>query len=91
VRLALARYVVAGAEPAPTTFLTYALLHGSWSHVILNCAWLAAFGAPVARRCGAWRFAALVAAGAVAGGAAHLIVHPLSARRWSAHRRGVPR
>ena len=67
-RLALARYVVANAQAAWTTFATYALLHGSWTHVILNAAWLAAFGAPVARRCGALRFAALLGLGAVAGG-----------------------
>jgi membrane associated rhomboid family serine protease len=78
LRLALARYVVANAEPAWTTFATYALLHGSWAHVILNAAWLAGFGAPVARRCGAWRFAALLSLGAVAGGAAHVALYPLS-------------
>lgn len=77
-RLALARYVVANAEPAPSTFVTYALLHGSWTHVILNAAWLAAFGAPVARRCGPWRFGALIALGAAAGGAAHLALYPWS-------------
>ena len=78
LRLALARYVVANAQAAWTTFATYALLHGSWTHVILNAAWLAAFGAPVARRCGALRFAALLGLGAVAGGAAHLALYPLS-------------
>jgi membrane associated rhomboid family serine protease len=78
LRLALARYVVANAEAAWSTFATYALLHGSWTHVVLNAAWLAAFGAPVARRCGAFRFAALLCLGAVAGGAAHLALYPLS-------------
>jgi membrane associated rhomboid family serine protease len=35
------------------TFVTYALLHGSWTHLILNSVWLLAFGTPVARRFGA--------------------------------------
>ena len=38
------------------TLATYALLHGSWSHVIVNCIWLLAFGPPTARRFGASRF-----------------------------------
>ncbi|MFL5316005.1 MAG: rhomboid family intramembrane serine protease [Microvirga sp.] len=77
LREALARYVV-GDGAKPWTALTYAVLHGSWAHVLLNAVWLAAFGTPVARRCGAWRFLLLGAACAVAGAAAHVVTDPLS-------------
>ncbi len=43
------------------TLLTYAFLHGSWTHVLLNTIWLIAFGPPVARRFGAPRFLAFMA------------------------------
>ena len=49
------------------TLLTYAFLHGSWAHVGFNCLWLAAFGAPVARRFGPARFLALLVVAAVIG------------------------
>lgn len=77
-REALARFMIADAGAKPWTFLGYALLHGSWGHVLLNSVWLAAFGTPVARRCGAGRFLLLAAAAALGGAAAHVIVHPLS-------------
>ena len=77
-RLAFARYILGKTEPPYWTVLTYALLHGSWSHVLLNSVWLAAFGTPVARRCGAMRFL-LLGMAAVAGGAiAHLLIHATS-------------
>lgn len=74
----LARYFVEEGDAKPWTALTYALLHGSWSHVLLNSVWLAAFGSPVARRCGAARFAAIFAVAAIAGALAHALVHPVS-------------
>lgn len=77
-RQAFARYIVADPTAMPWTFASYALLHGSWMHVIFNCVWLAAFGSPVARRCGAFRYGALALAGAVAGGALHVMINPLS-------------
>lgn len=77
-RLAFARYLMAEPEAKPWTFLTYAALHGSWTHVALNGVWLAAFGTPVARRNGAWRFLVLAAVATVAGALAHLFLHPLS-------------
>jgi membrane associated rhomboid family serine protease len=57
------------------TFVTYALLHGSWSHLILNSVWLLAFGTPVARRFGATRFIAFFAVTAAGGALAHLAVY----------------
>ena len=77
-RLAFARYVLGKAEPPYWTVLTYALLHGSWTHVLLNSVWLAAFGTPVARRCGAMRFLALGLASAAGGAIAHFLVNATS-------------
>lgn len=57
--------------PKLWTLLTYAFLHGSWSHVGLNSIWIVAFGPPVARRLGPWRFLALFAATAMAGVLVH--------------------
>ena len=77
-RLALTRYVLARSEPAYWSVVTYALLHGSWTHVLLNAVWLAAFGTPVARRCGALRFFGLGVAAALGGAGAHFLAHPTS-------------
>jgi len=55
----------------PWTLLTYALLHGSWTHVGLNCIWIVAFGPPLARRFGPLRFFLFFAATAVCGAALH--------------------
>jgi membrane associated rhomboid family serine protease len=72
----LARYLLAQGGAHPWTLLTYAGLHEGWLHLGLNLVVLAALGTPVARRFEAWRFLALVAAGAVAGALMHLAVHP---------------
>ena len=55
----------------PWTLLTYAFLHGSWTHVLLNTIWLLAFGPPVARRFGTPRFLAFVATTAIVSALAH--------------------
>ena len=55
------------------TFLTHAVLHGGWAHLLFNSAMLAAVGRPVVLRLGALRFLVLVVASAVAGAAAHLV------------------
>ncbi len=55
--------------------LSYALLHGSWSHVLLNVFWLAAFGTPVARRLGEARFLLLCVLTALGGTLAHWLTH----------------
>ena len=74
---ALARYLI-DRGLHPWTLLSYAALHASWAHLLLNSVWLAAFGTPVARRCGTWRFV-LIAVLAMAGGAlAQLLVDPTS-------------
>lgn len=40
------------------TPVTYSLMHGSLEHLIFNGLWLTAFGAPVVRRIGLWRYLA---------------------------------
>ncbi|MBY6240639.1 rhomboid family intramembrane serine protease [Methylosinus sp. Sm6] len=66
-----------GAEPVPWwSFVTYALLHASWTHLTVNGVTLAAFGSPLARRIGPARFLVFLALTAVAGAAAHFAVHP---------------
>ena len=77
-RKAFAAYLVADPGGMPWTFVTYALLHGSWAHVLLNGVWLAAFGTPVARRCGAWRYGLIALAATAAGGLLHVLIDPLS-------------
>lgn len=57
------------------TPLTYALLHGSWTHVLVNGVWLAAFGSAVARRFGAVRFLLFFAVTAIGGVVAHSAIH----------------
>jgi len=67
--------VLAGARP--WTLLTYAFMHGSWTHVILNSVWLIAFGPPVARRFGGSRFLAFFALAAAAGALTHWVFYQL--------------
>lgn len=57
------------------TFVTYALLHGSWIHLITNSVWLVAFGAAVSRRFGGVRFWIFSAAAAAGGAGLHLLFH----------------
>ncbi len=73
--LALAQYFLGEGTPQPWTVVTYAFLHGDWVHVGVNSVWLAAFGAPVARRFGAVRFVLFFLVTAVGGAAAHLLAH----------------
>jgi membrane associated rhomboid family serine protease len=57
------------------SFVTYAFLHGSITHLALNGVWLLAFGSPLARRFGALRFIAFFLVTAAAGAAVHLLLH----------------
>jgi membrane associated rhomboid family serine protease len=75
--MGLAEYVLASGEGRPWTALTYAVLHGSWAHVLMNGIWLAAFGTPIVRRCGAGRFFVLCAAAAIGGAVLYAAVNPL--------------
>ena len=73
-QMQVARFFIGNGSVQPWTVLTYALLHGSWSHVGLNSIWLLAFGTPVARRFGPARFLAFLSLGAIAGALAHYAV-----------------
>jgi membrane associated rhomboid family serine protease len=53
-------------------FLGYIFLHANATHVIFNCLWLLAFGPPVARRLGAFRFVLFFLVCGVIAGAAHV-------------------
>jgi membrane associated rhomboid family serine protease len=57
------------------TPLSYAFLHGNWTHLALNGVWFAAFGSPVARRFGTGRFLLLGALGAIGGAFFYLVLH----------------
>lgn len=70
-----ARFFLGDGRPQWWTIITYAFLHGGWLHVSVNCVWLAAFGAPVARRFGTSRFLGFCAFAAIAGAAAHYVTH----------------
>jgi membrane associated rhomboid family serine protease len=65
-----------GGVPADIwTFVTYAFLHVNLTHLVFNLTWLVAFGPPVARRFGTWRFLAFFAFTAATGALAHLVSH----------------
>jgi membrane associated rhomboid family serine protease len=55
------------------TFVTYAFLHASWTHLGVNAIWFLAFGSAVARRFGAIRFLLFFCVTAMAGAIAHLL------------------
>jgi membrane associated rhomboid family serine protease len=57
------------------SFLTYAFLHGSWTHLIFNSLWLLIFGTVVARYLGAVRFLLLSGISAIAGALVTLALH----------------
>jgi membrane associated rhomboid family serine protease len=56
-----------GWIPLVWTPVTHAFLHAGWDHLLINCAWLAIFGTPVARRYGVVPTLILFVASAVAG------------------------
>jgi membrane associated rhomboid family serine protease len=69
------RVLSGGAKP--WTLLTYAFLHGSWTHVLLNTVWLIAFGPPIARRFGSLRFLGFMGVTAIASALAHWANAPM--------------
>lgn len=62
----------------PWGFLTYALLHGSFLHLLLNAVALFMFGPPVEARLGGPRFAALLAVSVAGGSLLSLAMLPLT-------------
>lgn len=57
------------------TFVTYAFIHGNWTHLIVNSVWLLPFGSAIARRFGALRFAGFFIVTAAGGALAYLLAH----------------
>src|SRR6516225_3630236 len=53
------------------TFVTYALIHADFSHLIFNAVWFLAFGSPVAQRFGWLRFLAFMAVAGAGRTACH--------------------
>jgi membrane associated rhomboid family serine protease len=66
---------IRGWGAAVWSFVTYAFIHGDLSHLFFNLIWLLAFGTPVARRFGPFRFTIFFLVTAAAGAAAHLATH----------------
>ena len=56
-------------------FITYMFLHANWTHVVINCVWLLAFGPIVARRFGTLRFLVFFLLCGIAGAALHLALN----------------
>ena len=53
--------------------ITYGLLHSNWQHLFINLLWMAAFGAPVAKRLGVNRFLILTLMATFCGALLHYI------------------
>lgn len=60
-----------------TSPITYSFLHGSFTHLLVNMVWLAAFGSPLANRLGAVRFSLFWVVTAVAAAALHYSLHSM--------------
>jgi membrane associated rhomboid family serine protease len=57
------------------TLVSYTFMHGSWTHVAVNCIWLLAFGSPVARRIGAARFLLFYFMCGIVGALTHVLLN----------------
>jgi membrane associated rhomboid family serine protease len=80
-----ARFLDVGAEGLPGGWLlgsvnlfSYNLLHGDWSHVLINAFWLLAFGTPIARRTGARGFVVLFFGASLVGGLSQVLASATS-------------
>lgn len=69
IRALLASEDIGLALPLLWTPFTHAFLHAGWDHLLMNVAWLAIFGTPVARRYGAGPMLAIFLVAAAAGAA----------------------
>ncbi len=72
---AVAAALPGGFAAALWSFFTYAFIHADITHLGLNLAWLVPFGTALARRFGAWRYAAFMLVMAAIGALAHLVTH----------------
>ncbi|NDA46490.1 MAG: rhomboid family intramembrane serine protease [Alphaproteobacteria bacterium] len=73
--LETAQFFLGDGNPRWATLVTYSFLHADWTHVGINSIWLAAFGTPVARRIGAFRFILFYMLTAIAGALSHSVIH----------------
>lgn len=64
-----------GRIAAVTSFVTHQFVHGDLAHLLINSAWLLAFGTPVARRTGAVRFLAFFLLAGIAGALLYLALN----------------
>ena len=71
----LADYLGNHPSALPMSVVTYAFLQAGWTHLLINSAWLLAFGSLVARRIGAMRFLWLFAGSAIGGAMLHWGTH----------------
>lgn len=76
-RMLVAQFFLGVGSTQYWTPISYSLLHADSTHLAVNSLWLAAFGAPVARRFGWLRFLALFAVAALGGALAHYVMHPV--------------
>jgi membrane associated rhomboid family serine protease len=60
------------------TLFSHSLLHGGWTHLILNAVWLLAFGAPVAKRLGPRKFIFLYMLCVMFGGLGQIFITEFS-------------
>jgi len=65
-----------GDVSAVTSLFTHMFVHGDVLHLLINSAWLLAFGTPLARRLGAMRFLVFSAVCGVAGALTFLALNP---------------
>ena len=73
--MGLAADLPGGRIAAITSFVTHQFVHGDLAHLLINSAWLLAFGSPVARRTGNLRFIAFFLLAGVAGALLYLAVN----------------
>lgn len=73
--LALAAHLLREDELRWWTLVTYAGLHGSWTHLIVNSIWLLAFATPVARKLGPIASTLLYLMTALGGALLHWALH----------------
>jgi membrane associated rhomboid family serine protease len=64
-----------GAGAQIWTFVTYAFIHGDFTHLAMNSVWFLPFGSAVARRFGNLRVIGFFAATAASGALTHLAAH----------------
>ena len=72
----LAAELPGGSLAMVTSPATHMLVHGDIVHLVLNAAWLLAFGSAIGRRIGSWKFLAFSLFCGVAGALGFYLAHP---------------